>query len=197
MVARLSTDAGRDYRLALSERTCRERDGMNDIDWSKAPAWANVVICAELGAHFWASSWGGQKLAENIQTGATQYATMYGDHCWHLVASRHEVVWSGEGLPPVGTVCECQDERFHWQRGTIVHVGKGDGAMVAVMQADNGILIGESGEFRQLRTPEQIAEEERQKALDVMVAECSLLDKGWSRLVCAGLYDAGYRRVEQ
>lgn len=173
---------------------------MKEIDWSKAPAWANVVICAELGAHFWASSWGGQKLAENIQTGATQYATMYGDHCWHLVASRHEVVWSGEGLPPVGTVCEAwyDDGRVCWHQADVVGHNPYEPNTVAVsLKGDHERKLIWSDHFRPLRTPEQIAEEERQKALDVMVAECSLLDKGWSRLVCAGLYDAGYRRVEQ
>ena len=59
------------------------------------------------------------------------------------------------------------------------------------------VFIGKKPCYRPFRTPEQIAAEEREKALDAMVATSPLLDKGWSRLVCKALYDAGYRRVEQ
>lgn len=43
-------------------------------------------------------------------------------------------------------------------------------------------------------TPEQIAAEERENDLNRMVATVSMLDNGWARKVCAGLYDAGYRK---
>ncbi|WP_417786719.1 hypothetical protein [Stutzerimonas xanthomarina] len=182
---------------------------MNDIDWSKAPAWANVVICAELGAHFWASSWGGQKLAENIQTGATQYATMYGDHCWHLVASRHEAVWSGEGLPPVGAVCEYQVGGGTWYQCTVRYITKpisGDDVQVVIecvhlfgeQVAVPGNEIGQVT-FRPIRTPEQIAAEEREKAIQQMIEDTNILTGIMSdrRIMAGQLYDAGYRRVEQ
>ena len=67
--------------------------------------------------------------------------------------------------------------------------------MVAVMQADNGILIGESGEFRQLRTPEQIAEEERQKAIDEMWSVYWQPEAPTAKEALGLLYDAGYRKV--
>lgn len=113
--------------------------------------------------------------------------------------------WNGEGLPPVGTVCECQDESFQWHRGTIVHVGQGDGAMVAVMQTGSGILIGEKGEFRPIRTPEQIAAEERLHKIRNACTDIShTLDylKGdipgaaVARTVIEAMIDAGYGKQE-
>lgn len=50
--------------------------------------------------------------------------------------------------------------------------------------------------YRPIRTAEQIATEEharrkREDAINLMVEVSPLLDKGWSRKVCAALYDAG------
>lgn len=179
---------------------------MKEIDWSKAPAWANVVICAELGAHFWASSWGGQKLAHNIQTGATQYATMYGDHCWHLVASRNDGGWNGEGLPPVGAECEALWSSTPNEVWLLVKVLAHDEGMV-LFRWKAGERKGEYSNysqpynFRPIRTPEQIAAEEREKAIEALAVE---LAGHWSseavslqRETAAYLHDIGYRRVEQ
>lgn len=116
-----------------------------------------------------------------------------------------KAAWSGSGLPPVGTVCE-------W-KGT--HGGYWVGCEVVALSQSQFVLRHSDSskyrpgqfevfsadpvqiQFRPIRTPEQIAAEEREKALDAMVATSPLLDKGWSRLVCKALYDAGYRRVEQ
>lgn len=103
--------------------------------------------------------------------------------------------WTGEGLPPVGTVCEMQNAIGIWREVEIFAHFKGN-----VFGWDGGELINyfsnDPHEFRPIRTPEQIAAEERETELNRMVATVSMLDKGWARKVCAGLYDAGYRKFE-
>lgn len=173
---------------------------MKDIDWDKAPPWANVVICAELGAHFWCPAWGGQQTVENIQTGLTQYATMSGDHSWHLVASRHEVVWTGEGLPPVGLAVEWLEcNQTGWQEVTVLAYANGE--VWIQPKGKSSIVVYNAAGFRPIRTPEQIAAEEREKAIEALAVE---LAGHWSseavslqRETAAYLHDIGYRRVEQ
>jgi len=170
---------------------------MNDI-WNEAPEGATHYTPANetecLNAVYWRVLEGVSVKAWAVREDGSL------SECrspWAFDFTRPDAVtrpWTGSGLPPVGTVCECQDERFHWQRGTIVHVGKGDGAMVAVMQADNGILIGESGEFRQLRTPEQIAAEERRQGIEAMAKILGVVACD-DYVAATAIYDAGYRKV--
>ena len=108
--------------------------------------------------------------------------------------------WDGKGLPPVGTVCECQNDELKWLEGTIVHVGIHGSTKLAVMQTKEEILYGEVGEFRPIKTKEQIAAEEREKAIEEMYSltfastSQEVLDA--QRQVCEALYDAGYRKQE-
>lgn len=66
--------------------------------------------------------------------------------------------WTGEGLPPVGTVCEWLNDE--WTK--VVIVGSHHGAAVAVDEIDpRRVFIGKKPCYRPIRTPEQIATEER------------------------------------
>ncbi|MEZ1597287.1 hypothetical protein [Pseudomonas aeruginosa] len=117
--------------------------------------------------------------------------------------ARPQEAWDGQGLPPVGTVCEyrCHDscEPKDW---TVVHVlaHANHGSDTAMLLAED--VSGEPGTMygriwiprtcRPLRTPEQIAAEEREKAIEEMCfAEETLTVKQ-----AKALYDAGYRRQE-
>ena len=160
---------------------------MKEIDWSKAPHGAT---------HFRHDD---PKSPWRMLKDGVWHAWFCGEWMTVTTPAEHFYIarpaWSGEGLPPVGAVCECQDESFKWKPGTIVYVGQGDGAIVAVMQADSGILIGEKGEFRPLCTPEQIAAEERRAAILEMKGHLSFSDYREAEQHCAALYDAGYRKV--
>ncbi|ENQ7723531.1 hypothetical protein ACEQOO_005541 [Pseudomonas aeruginosa] len=99
--------------------------------------------------------------------------------------------WDGQGLPPVGITCES------WRSGVrrIVKI-LGHGDEYIFVREDDGreilLSIGDGREFRPLRTPEQIAAEEREKAIEEMCfAEETLTVKQ-----AKALYDAGYRRQE-
>jgi hypothetical protein len=118
--------------------------------------------------------------------------------------------WSGEGPPPVGTVCEfhgagaaCPDDPWHpdlkdGDHVTIIAYFNDSVGQVAAFtfKARNeniaAIQVEQArpGAFRPIRTPEQIAAEERAKAIKEMLS----IVGGSEHRVCVELYDAGYRK---
>ena len=105
--------------------------------------------------------------------------------------------WTGEGLPPVGTVCEAMlpSMNHQWAEAVVVwHHPEHEGSAVVVHSG--GRLTGWSSAFRPIRTPEQIAAEEREKAIEVMIADTNILTGIMSdrRIMAGQLYDAGYRK---
>ena len=115
--------------------------------------------------------------------------------------------WTGEGLPPVGTVCDvfneitgCWDAIDEVLAHTIIN-----GSEVAVFKRGEYIAYSPANCFRPIKTPEQIAAEARQMAIDEMVNEMrkarydqpktDIAPVDMANHYAAGLYDAGYRRV--
>ena len=112
--------------------------------------------------------------------------------------------WVGVGLPPAGQCVEVHRgpatwiEKDEWQIGKTAEVmsaftnSRGHG--IAAIQFPSGhcecIL---SACLKPVRTPEQIAAEEREKSISEMVDIC-MTDN--IRSNCADLYDAGYRKQE-
>jgi hypothetical protein len=195
---------------------------MSTIDWSKAPegtthfgpkhdflvenwfkrdecGWS-IWECAR-----WAACRGGlQKLREDT-----------------MVRRPPQKPWAVEGLPPVGTVCEfaggtpCPEDPFDkdlkvGMKVTIIaHFKCGDFTLAAFTfdpkNQDRGMVQVEQGNFgcfRPIRTPEQIAAEEREKARDEVLnamAEKMAIEKNetlWQhRLQVVGeMLDMGYRK---
>ncbi|HEP8326526.1 TPA: hypothetical protein VDT87_002024 [Pseudomonas aeruginosa] len=112
--------------------------------------------------------------------------------------------WDGQGLPPVGTVCEVKHRDIGWVRCEIVaHKSFSCGGLThAIAWIDENTLDQSQGlRFRQLRTPEQIAAEEREKAISEMLGLIRSCRNGLSlisrRQFCEVLFDAGYRRQEE
>ncbi len=117
-------------------------------------------------------------------------------------------VWAGEGLPPVGTVCEVLNntlDRPEWERCTILFMGKfkavyeSDSCHERVADVSEDWMIS----FRPLRTPEQIAAEERLHSVrNACSAIAETLDalRGKTKLeraalrVVEAMIDAGYAR---
>lgn len=182
-----------------------------DIDWSKAPEGAeffgpetegqwgcwykkSVDFCEWLG-------W-----LEKDDDGWSKVAPYRGE----LIA-RPPQAWTGQGLPPVGTICEFYDESssVDWREGLengdkvkiLAHYSPlGDGDMVAVFcyEIEGGKLTDQAVAdcFRPIRpTPEQIAAEERENAVQKMIEDA---DYGGQRIreIFSRLYDAGYRKTE-
>lgn len=129
--------------------------------------------------------------------------------------------WTGEGLPPVGTVCEFQGDiaacpSDPWRDGlrdgvectVIAHFkSKGLDLIAFTFTKPDGcseVEQAQPGALRPVRTAEQIAAEEREAAIKVMV-EGSQPDYSAGELLnaseyveCAisALYDAGYRKQD-
>ncbi|HFH3051239.1 TPA: hypothetical protein ACGJRA_002422 [Pseudomonas aeruginosa] len=114
--------------------------------------------------------------------------------------ARPQETWDGQGLPPVGIQIEAKfpvtgvtGTHYHWRRVIV--------AVAGIPRAERECLVYDAentkpawvDELRPIRTPEQIAAEERKKAIEEMCfAEETLTVRQAN-----ALYDAGYRRQEE
>lgn len=114
------------------------------------------------------------------------------------------VEWNGDGLPPVGTVCEAQTSRG-WSRGTIIAHGLPPKENLAVWQEDGELIFwGVKEYFRPIRTPEQIAyaekvwNDERARIKGTEEIYAVLFGHGGASRadLARAIYDAGYRKFE-
>lgn len=174
---------------------------MEQIDWSKAPEGAThrvarwvtsqqvwVKVC---GSKF--SAWAGDR--------GWVVATVPFDPRNFAVVDPRPATWNGDGLPPVGTVCEVRnDATGGWDAvdEVIAHT-EINGAAVAVFKREDRIFHSPADAFRPIRTSEQIAAEERERYITRMWSTI-VTERGGDvavqRKVCADLYDAGLRFPE-
>lgn len=121
---------------------------------------------------------------------------------WAMIERRMTgaVHWDGKGLPPVGVECDIKRiPHGHW------------GAAIVRFSSENVIVwdwiddpaingkctsYAHEVELRPVRTPEQIAAEEREKAIEEMATTAHIPGQPFmtKREVVARLYDAGYRK---
>lgn len=107
--------------------------------------------------------------------------------------------WDGQGLPPIGVVCEINTPFYN--SGTKVRVLCHDQG-AAICRAEDGDTLGslcelQAGEVRPIRTPEKIAAEEHALEIQKMVDALGMEDEANKTVyfvVCGILYDAGYRK---
>lgn len=120
--------------------------------------------------------------------------------------ARPQDTWDGKGLPPVGTVCEWHGPNSDGPDGWVYTESKvvaytDDGLFICMQKPSFWPVVQriDDCEFRPIRTPEQIAAEEREKAALEMAALMSGHDdrsKDCFKVLGEILYDAGYRRQE-
>ena len=119
----------------------------------------------------------------------------------HQEVGRITRQWNGEGLPPAETVVELRtvSAKTDWAKAKIKFASRN----VVVWDWDGEPAISglctayaHAIEMRPIRTPEQIAAEERERVIDTMVKSCPYPGSGCTRIDCAALYDAGYRKFE-
>lgn len=122
--------------------------------------------------------------------------------CITVKASSPE--WGAEGLPPVGTVCEMRRTDYvdiDWQKVEFLCAGNKK-AFFRDRDGHEWSRPLSDLKFRPIRTPEQIAAEDREAAIKAMMAEADLnLGAGEMMSVSdyiecsfAALYDAGWRK---
>ncbi len=162
------------------------------IDWSKAPEGCIGAFARIIGnqrtAFFVFSKRPSDYMSREGYEGEGE------DGSYHVFSEFWEWIdkpWDGQGLPPVGITCES------WRSGVrrIVKI-LGHGDEYIFVREDDGreilLSIGDGREFRQIRTPEQIAAEEREKAIEEMCFAEETLTVKQAKV----LYEAGYRRQE-
>lgn len=172
------------------------------IDWSKAPEWASAYAqviyehetTAKDFAWVCAEGYNVNPFGVTEQVCHPYMKEFFTADRFRLIEFRPTKyqAWSGEGLPPVGTVCEvkgCMSHYLQWNKVTVFAVR---GKTVMFDMEDGRWGQTDSHEFRPIRTPEQIAADERDKAAaDMFKLFYSVNDTGKEAMF--RLYDAGYR----
>ena len=173
---------------------------METIDWSKAPEGATHYWRAK--NTFYTEIKGEFYFAETPQTGAVN-----SPRGWIASLEKRpttQPAWSGEGLPPVGVVCEWEHEtnKGCWRKAEIKYIGSAY-VIVADFAGIEQHYYLRNMQFRPIRTPEQIAAEEREAAIKEACYEIEgKVEPYNTRLDCSAairatieaMLDAGYRK---
>lgn len=186
---------------------------MSKIDWSKAPDWAGAVVNSASGNLYWVEQFGAKSRRQSLDKSEPDddyVADMtLPEHAWQLVEVRPNI-WTGEGLPPVGTVCEYYGANSDGPDGWVYIeskvIGYTDDQQFVCMQKIGCWPVVERVSncgFRPIRTPEQIAAEERKEAIAEMASiaavawRASHAGEDMIVVIASALHDAGYRKQEQ
>ena len=166
---------------------------MIEIDWSKAPEGAThfspetedylpSFIKFENGIWFCWGQIDGGWYEDSDEDDTSRYIP-------------RPVFWSGEGLPPVGTVCEWRDDdSARWMTVEVRYLSE----HTALLRFQDGVGDTEGAyapkycQFRPLRTLEQIKDEEKKAAIMALLEEVP----GLAVVNARKIIDAGYRKVE-
>lgn len=161
------------------------------INWSKAP---------EGATHYAPEGQGLDKRWFDMNTG--EFGSVWYEGKWHVIrfsAERRDLIarpWNGEGLPPVGTVCEIA--MFSDDVRVVEVLGySGSEAWLRYREptrATNSFIVGNPDGFRPIRTAEQIAKEEREQEIAKMVEWIRLMPCDSPEQCAATLYHVGYRK---
>lgn len=173
------------------------------IDWSKAPEGATHFEAARDESEcdvFWRVKDGVAlqvwRLIPWKKDPSEQFETFtYGPKgCDYFDASRavaRPAPWSGEGLPPVGSVCEMLshgEEESEWIDVQILAHTKINGEDHAVFQYEGHVGTGsvQGSCFRPVRT-------DQERGIDLVLSEIEAL---YAEGGPAAIYDAGYRKID-
>ncbi|HFH3466250.1 hypothetical protein [Pseudomonas aeruginosa] len=170
------------------------------IDWSKAPEGATHW---EPRGSLYHEGWM-KKVGNKWSYWAEgRKAWISGTSACNVSAEREEAFearpqedWDGQGLPPVGAKC-LTDRNDFLREVTILCHGKTRTFVFDHVSQEEICLALKDRVFLPIRTPEQIAAEEREKAINQMISDAGYVDPKIGTFVAMGnLYDAGYRRQE-
>lgn len=176
---------------------------MKDIDWSKAPEGATHY---QIEVDIWykqnhaAYQWDNGEWIKLARSDLGKY-TLPG-----LVERPAHAEWPGQGLPPVGTVCEIRTKNMNdWSPATIKFAARN--VIVWDWEAEpalNGLCTAYAHaiEIRPIRTPDQIAAEQAEREIDAIcydIVSHYENPKGSEHYLglARALHLAGYRKQEQ
>ncbi len=109
--------------------------------------------------------------------------------------------WNGEGLPPVGIKCWAKDydnEEFPWVKVKTLDAITGSREMAVASVCGNGryYRLFFACEFKRVETPAELAAKAREGAITKMASTPKPCGHAIYN-ICADLYDAGYRKIEE
>lgn len=176
-----------------------------NIDWSKAPEWANAVVAASTGALYFVEAFGvrSKRRAVSNSDDCSRAADMtIKSYSWKLIEERpkKQEAWYGEGLPPVNCFCETLDDDADcWVKVEIYAHTEFMGETHACAKNGTDMFYGLAHEFRPIKTAEQLAAEEKVAAIAEMRAVLMAASdrKSVTLVEClatVALYEAGYRK---
>lgn len=186
------------------------------IDWSKAPEWATGYGFLQGGFGIEAVWFNEEQYLPLLSRGGYgpyPFGGGIGPHMHNasmgqIQFQQHKPgAWSGEGLPPAGLVLEYmwnyKPEGSEYVQVEILMHDKGSAVMRALDGPYPGVLRESRGGycgpgrgqpiFRPIRTPEQIAADEREAEIFAMVRLIEGSDKHGAFEQLGVLYDAGLR----
>ena len=170
---------------------------MNEIDWSKAPegypVWVEDLMHGEK-SHGWHKESDGRwvdQLGRYWEKSAAERG-----NCRAHYRPEPTPSWSGDGLPPVGVVCEVKQTargaEQEWFKAEVLYSSHYT-VVLDDYQAGEFVSHPCTLQFRPIRTPEQIAADEQETATDVMFARFGGV-AGLTRKQCAWVISEGYRK---
>lgn len=185
---------------------------MNSIDWTWAPEGATHALLTTAGSKFFkqdhaAYDWvNGKWRHMGPDLGECVFAPNLIERPAPRINEQENVApdeWDGEGFPPAGTSCEGYiyadtakqgAPMNRWAKGEFVGEAWADnGVCMGLLKTDDGRIhaIGAFSYFRPVRTPEQIAEDERQAFIEQVINDsmgrCDVPGAAY-------LYESGYRK---
>jgi len=178
---------------------------VSKIDWSKAPEWADGHgLVAHHGiTEVWINM--DQYAVVGAEDRAYPYGGGTGDHRHNFTRGQVQYItprpgqWDGKGLPPVGVDCEYNDGG-EWMRCEVV--AHRNNAAVVLSDCYEPAFVSQQ-ELRPIRSPEQIAADERlHKLRNAHTAIARTLEafrgdipaESVSRQVIEAMIDAGYSK---
>lgn len=169
-----------------------------NIDWSKAPEGAIGAFSKEDGDIFFVKTKEPSEYMNRpgycgIQCDYNGYHVFTKYWTWH----ERPASWNDEGLPPVGTRCV-----FDGEEGEIVAHVISNSKSSAIIQLDDDWWPADAEELSPLRTPEQIAAEERESEVQHVINQMAQAAGAQSYsdeqvAIIERLARAGYRKQEQ
>lgn len=170
---------------------------MSEIDWDKAPEWADKYgVAGPEALHFWYSDNQYAYVSDPKEVFIFSNFDTFSHHIkdFTMVGSRPSTAWSGEGFPPVGVVCEANFVG-EWTSFEMRYYGEAYVVFKTAfeVQRTRNDFDTCGVKFRPVRTAEQIAADEREAAIEQIEG----IIAGFSYRHCAELiHDAGYRKQD-
>lgn len=171
---------------------------MSNVDWSKAPEGATHWMPE---SQYWQEGFWKREGEANYFSRGGEWEFSQAKPFGHpaLVKRPAAPQWNGEGLPPVGCECEVLNgdlSNAQWEKCTILFVG----AHRVVYDSEScseRVGYTDTLQFRPIKTPEQLAAEARERAVDEMWSVYWQPHATTAKEGLGLLYDAGYRKQEQ